>query len=77
VTSAAPGASDAAVPVHAARAHWPESDGPAAPLAADAEKKSQDAPESAPTSMVPEPSAIILALAALVYFLLFGRRRAV
>ena len=77
VTSAAPGASDAAVPVHAARAHWPESDGSAAPLAATAEKKSQDVPESAPTSMVPEPSAIILALAALAYFLLFGRRRAV
>jgi hypothetical protein len=30
-----------------------------------------------PVSAVPEPSAIILALAALVYFLLFGRRRRV
>ncbi len=31
----------------------------------------------APVSPVPEPSAIILALAALAYFLLFGRRRRV
>ena len=32
---------------------------------------------AAPVSPVPEPSAIILALAALAYFLLFGRRRRV
>jgi hypothetical protein len=32
---------------------------------------------AAPINPVPEPSAIILALAALVYFLLFGRRRRV
>jgi len=30
---------------------------------------------AAPVSVVPEPSAIVLALVALAYFLLFGRRR--
>lgn len=34
-------------------------------------------PPATPVSPVPEPSAILLALAALVYFLLFGRRRRV
>jgi len=34
-------------------------------------------PATTPVNAVPEPSAILLALAALVYFLLFGRRRRV
>ncbi len=34
-------------------------------------------PAAAPINAVPEPSAILLALAALIYFLLFGRRRRV
>ncbi len=46
--------------------------------AADAQADRQADPKSAPASTinaVPEPSAIILAVAALGYFLLFGRRR--
>ena len=34
-----------------------------------------DAKSSGPLSLVPEPSAVALAIAALVYFLIFGRRR--
>jgi hypothetical protein len=34
-------------------------------------------PAATPVNAVPEPSAILLALAALIYFLLFGRRRRV
>jgi hypothetical protein len=42
----------------------------------DHDRAAQRTP-AAPMNPVPEPSAIILALAALVYFLLFGRRRRV
>jgi hypothetical protein len=64
--------SDAAV--YSERAAWHAT--PSTQAARRATDDHDSGRETPPTiNAVPEPSAIILALAALVYFLLFGRRR--
>jgi len=56
-----------------AAADWAAAPHQSLQLSRDSDADHKSAPS--PVNAVPEPSALLLALAALVYFMLFGRRR--